>query len=178
MNKIGKPHFIARAPKVLKYTLQVVGGIILVFFIAELFRTKVGSFAGSYPFAETWSLDYSVDSLKTSLQALKNETPELFCTADTLYFESDHTGYWHKVQFCYEDKVVYTLIRGYGREATLPLVSIRNNNDSKAKLINRDFDFLANRMEIKAFKKNVVHRLEKDLSGYRVLSEIANKTQK
>lgn len=148
-------------PKFLKHTLMVIASVTLVFVISEFFRRKVGDFAGSYPFAESWNFDRSLDSLQISLEDLKKESPHLFCAIDTLWSEKDHTGYWHKMQFCYEDKAINALIGSRGKQSTLTLVSIINNEDFIVKLINRDFNFLANRSETKAFETHVVDALKK-----------------
>lgn len=147
-------------PKFLKYTLMVIASVTLVFFISEFFRRKVGDFAGSYPFAESWNFDCSLGSLQLSLEDLKKESSHLFCAIDTLWSEKDHAGYWHKIQFCYENKAINALIGGHGKQSTLTLVSIINNEDFIVKLINRDFGFLANRSEIKAFETHVIDALK------------------
>lgn len=148
--------------KIFKNALLIVLGVIIAFFISEFFRRKVGGFAGSYPFAKSWDFAYSLDSLQLSLEDLRNESPKLFCSIDTLSFEKDHTGHWYKIQFCYENKAVNALVTDRGQQSALILVSIINNDDFKIKLINRDFGFLANRREIKAFEKHVLQALKKN----------------
>lgn len=149
-----------------KHTLVIIVTIIAVLLGYELLRRKVGSFAGSYPFAETWEIAAPLDSVKNAIIKLKNSDPMLFPAQDVLQFDIDHTGYYSKVNFYYEDsqQVVKTLLRERkSGETTLTLVDFEKSENGEIKQMNRDFNYFDNRKEIKKFERSIYDKIMEKL---------------
>src|SRR5690606_25918969 len=91
-----------------------------------------------------------------------NSEPELFPTQDSLQFEIDHTGYYSKVDFFYQDseEVVRTLLRGRkSGETTLTLVEFVKRDNGEIKKMNRDFNYFENRKEMKKFERLIYDKI-------------------
>ena len=128
----------------------------------------MGSFAGSYPFAEKWEIAAPLDSVKKAIVKLKNGDPELFPTQDSLQFENDPTGYYSKVDFFYKDSqaIVRTLLRGRkSGKTTLTLVEFEKSDKGEIKKMNRDFNYFENRKEIKKFERLIYDKIMEELDG-------------
>ena len=130
----------------------------------EFFRRVLGGLAGSYPFVEAWNISAKEEDVIKAIQELKNENPNLRPNNDTSYRDS----YWYHEDFYYHDtkQTVHAWTRPGRNEFTtdLAFVSLSSSDTTvEAKLINKDFWFLANRREINKFKSLVVDRLEKKL---------------
>lgn len=76
--------------------------------------------------------------------------------------QNSHTDYWLYINFYYTDtkEIVYTWTRPDVEDSsitTLALVGFSKLNDSiDYRLINRDFWFVANRLEIRKFKRKIL----------------------
>ncbi len=81
--------------------------------------------------------------------------------------ENGWKNYWYFIDFYYSDtkQIVHTWTRPIDeRTTTFALISFSKINYSdEVKLINRDFWYLANKLEIKKFEKNIVNRIRQKL---------------
>ena len=157
-----------RAMQNYKHTFIIVLTIVAVLMGYELLRRKVGSFAGSYPFAEKWTIAAPLDSVKNAIVKLKNSDPMLFPAQDVLQFDIDHTGHYSKVDFYYEDsqQIVKTLLRERkSGETTLTLVEFEKSENGELKKMNRDFNYFDNRKEIKKFERLIYDEIIEKLNG-------------
>jgi len=83
-----------------------------------------------------------------------------------LQFEIDHTGYYSKVDFFYEDsgEVVRTFLRGRkSGETTLTLVEFEKRDKGETKKMNKDFNYFENRKEIKKFERLIYDKIKEKL---------------
>lgn len=140
---------------------------IFIFFLfiwgcEEFVRRKIGGFAGSYPFVESWELyAREVDVIK-AIEAVKKESPDLVPLNDTSYRYS----YWYDNDFYYTD--TKELVRTWTREnldsttTTFAFVGLLKF-DEEERLINRDFWYLANKLEIGKFKKIILEKIKSKL---------------
>jgi len=76
-----------------KYLLGILIGIIFIFGCEELFRRRIGGFAGSYPFAETWEINASEKEVIDAIIELKRENPNLQPPNQTELTHGRDTGY-------------------------------------------------------------------------------------
>ena len=132
----------------------------------EVFRRKIGGFAGSYPYVESWVLNASEKELIEIIKKFKTENPETQPPNSNILI-GDKSRYWRYIDFYYADtnEVVSTWIRQTSDSTKTKLAFYclepeLNANNKSRKLINRDFWYLANKIEISKFKKNFVNPLK------------------
>lgn len=92
----------------------------------------------------------------------------LFPAQDVLQFDIDHTGYYSKVDFYYEDsqQIVKTLLRERkSGETTLTLVEFEKSENGELKKMNRDFNYFDNRKEIIKFGRLIYDEIIEKLNG-------------
>ena len=156
----------------LKYALLLATSGLLLFGCEEFLRRKVGGFAGSYPFVESWDLEVGEPELLqiiTKLQ-LANKLVAPPGTSSIVASErSGYNGYWLDLTIYYADtdEVVRAWTRPDSkRVTTLAFYSIvgRKSLESE-KLINRDFWFWDNRHEINKFKTSVIDKIQKEIDA-------------
>ncbi len=127
----------------------------------EFVRRKVGSFGGSYPFAESWNIKKSMDEIEINLLKLHQRSPQLFLNNEALEIKEDATGYWKTVDFFYPDRkeIVHVLFREKGDQTTISLVRFINNDSGEVKVMNKDFNWFKNRREKKIFETRILNNL-------------------
>ena len=135
----------------------------------EFIRREIGGFAGSYPFVEYWDLPVSEQELVEIIKQIKTKYPELQPPGDTSLVIG-RRSYWFYINFYYRDteEIVHTWIRPDSDTTmtTLALISFSPIDDPKErKLINRDFWYLANKMEIRKFKRLVVEKIKEKIEN-------------
>lgn len=135
--------------------------IIAIISFCELARRRIGSFAGSYPFVETWKINHAIKDVENNLGKLHNIHPNLFKDSTKLILTNDITGYWKKVDFYYTDReeIVQVLIRGFGSYTNVSLYRFVNTKNGLIRLMNRDFDYFDNRREKKIFEERILKYL-------------------
>lgn len=153
--------------KSLKPYLIAIALLIVLGLTCELMRRRIGNFAGSYPFAESWNINSSIDSVEIAIRALKLKEPQLFHVEDSLAFEKDPTGYWRKVNFMYDNQLVNALIRENDKKTSLLIFKIINIETGDVKLINRDYDFIQHRKVINKFRKNILTLVNEEVEAIR-----------
>jgi hypothetical protein len=156
--------------------------IIVLFFSWTGFFWKIFScgIAGSYPCAETWSLNVSEKELIKIIEDIKKEHPELD-PPNISYPSSNKNEYWYDFSFYYQDtkENVYTWIRQNSDSSTttIALVAIASHIDSQTpsinikndrREINRDFNYFANKKEISKFKKQILNLIIQKINNKKI----------
>lgn len=137
---------------------------LLVWGCEEFLRRKIGGFAGSYPFVESWDLKVTEPELIEIIEEIKVENPGLQPPGDTSLTKSRHS-YWLYINFYYtdtEERVhIWTRPNSDSTMTTLALVSFSEiDNPQERKLINRDFWYLANKLEISKFERLILEKIK------------------
>lgn len=147
--------------KILKWILAILVSIVFVFLFCELLRRKVGSFAGSYPFAETWVIHKNIHDIESNIKEMQGEDPSLFMDSNSVVISPDYTGYYKRVDFFYPERqeVLNVLIRANGEETTIALISFINKETGEVRMMNKDFNFFENREEKIMFKNRILKYL-------------------
>lgn len=151
-----------------KSTKQILIGLFCFFLLfwgcEEFLRRKIGGFAGSYPFVEYWDFKVTEPELIEIIEEVKMENPQLQPPGNTSLTTGRHS-YWFYINFYYSDtkEVVHTWTRPDfdSTKTTLALVSFSEiDNPQERKLINRDFWYVANKMEISKFERLILERIK------------------
>lgn len=135
----------------------------------EFLRRKIGGFAGSYPYAETWEVDASETEVIEIIKQIKITHPELQPPYDTALI-SCRTSYWNYVTFYFLD--TKELVHTWTREAydtsrtTVALVSFSPvDNPNEQHLINKDYWFFANLKRREKFEKRIINQIKERLNN-------------
>ena len=150
-----------------KISIILIGCFLFLWGCEELLRRKIGGFAGSYPFVESWVLDIPEDELIQIIRELKLKNPELKPPFDSVLTGERHS-YWFFTKFYYPDskEVVHTWLRPDHdtTKTTLAFYSLTDSDSpNEHRLINRDFWYLANKSEIRKFEKTIVEPLRVEI---------------
>lgn len=150
--------------------------LILLFIVIGLYFFWTGylwkkfscGIAGSYPCVETWNLPISETNLIDIIKEIKIEHPELE-PPNVSYPTSNRHSYWYNITFYYPEtkKNVYTWTRPNEDTTctTIAFEAIATHIDSLTPIneikmdrqeINRDFDYFANKKEIKKFESRIL----------------------
>lgn len=140
--------------------------VLLSLLLLEFCRRNVGSFAGAYPFAEKWEIDYSIEEVEAALKELQQSDPAIFFQKDSLVLKPDIFAFNKRVDFYYADRheIVHTFIRGFGNNTHLTLISFNDTQSGVLRLMNRDFNFFANEKEKQIFKTRIIGPIYKILN--------------
>jgi hypothetical protein len=141
---------------------------IFIFFLfiwgcEEFLRRKIGGFAGNYPFVESWELYAREADVIKAIEAVKKENPDLVPLNDTAYKSS----YWYYIDFYYPE--TKEIVQTWTRESldstttTIAFVGLLNLTDKEDRLINRDFWYVANKIEIGKFRKRILEKIKSKL---------------
>jgi hypothetical protein len=178
--------------KLVKFILKIVGAVILLFIAIlplyfiwtkgawKLFKSN---YAGSYVYAETWSLNIKEQKLIQIIRELKNEKPQLFppyeCCPDTT-----RHSYWYHFTFYnkIENQELHIRVRGNENPnfTTIYFVSTIAYSDSLTppkdieyveKQINHDFDYYENKAEIKKFEENILKPIQHKIDSLNMLQK-------
>jgi hypothetical protein len=153
--------------------------IFIISFLAVVFLSKLTAcnFApGSYPYAETYELNYSEDEVKTAINKFKQENSEYIVpkvtidgkkTWDLIDEQSKEPNYWYCIYFYYknENKIIYAWTRPAEKgKTTFAFVSINNGLVlGNWKDINKDFNRSENKEEKKKFEERILNKLKEKL---------------
>ena len=117
--------------------------------------------AGSYPYAETWIINASEGEVVAAIIELKKENPSLQPPGEEEFISvrdtASHSDYWRHANFYYVDtkEVAHAWTRPHDSTLTsFALVSISD------KVVNQDFWYLKNKLEIRKFEKQVVDKIK------------------
>ncbi len=153
-----------------KKPIIIVLSVVISLFLYELGRRKVGSFAGNYPFAETWTIPRPLDDVKSRLFTLHQLNPNLFRDTASLQFTNAYPlnpSSLNRMDFYYVDrdedvKVIITPSRECDTCTKIALISFTNRKDGNVRLMNRDFNWFANRREIRTFEDRILRHISED----------------
>jgi len=152
----------------------------------EFYRRKIGGIGGSYPFVESWQINYPESEVLKAISELKDSNQIIgryvydWQTSEMVNYEAqlkkdpsiplpEHTDrnstkmYWCFINFYYSDtkETVLAWTRPDVTDSsitTLALVGFDKLNDSTDyRLINRDFWYVANKLEIRKFKNSILN---------------------
>ncbi len=90
-----------------KPLIIVIGLFCMLWGCEECFRRKIGGFAGSYPFVETWKLNASEQDVVEAIKELKRENPSLRPPNEKEFTSTRDTGYvWESLEMIeYKEKL-------------------------------------------------------------------------
>lgn len=153
--------------KTVKYVAIAIIGFLFIWSCEEFFRRKIGGWAGSYPFVETWNFNATEVEVLSAIVELKTAHPELQPPRQERLFwprSAEPNDYWLHIEFYYPDtkEIVYTWTRPEfdTLNTTFAFVSLGSIARGENKMINRDFWYLANKHQIKKFKTTFVDRIQ------------------
>ncbi len=130
--------------------------LFLLYHVISFFSTFHFYAAGSYPYAETYTLKYSEEKVINALEKLKLKN------LDTK--DKDTTDFWHDIYFDLGDKKMQTWTRSFDEKQTsFALVSISINKKSEWKLVNQDLGLFENILLKRKFEKEIIERLKIEL---------------
>lgn len=144
--------------RVLKRSLLLAGiGLLVVWGGEEFVRRKIGGLAGSYPFAESWIIPATQSQVVAAIVALKRAQPSLIPPHDA----SAQYVYWYYIRFRYPDtgQLVSTWLSptADSSQTKFAFVSLSEPKDSTSyRLINRDFWYLENKLQIRKFEAQIL----------------------
>lgn len=128
----------------------------------EIRRRTMGGFAGSYPFAESWTLEYNEAQLIQKVKTIIKNKPELQTEYDQL--SKDKSGKWF--YFSIRRPNTEERINFWVRGSKIALVSFYNKTDevqlSYLKMINKDFWYGENKARIQEFEKLIIDKIIKE----------------
>lgn len=191
-----------------KKSLLILLTIFLFFWgCEEVFRRKIGGFAGSYPFVEYWDLKATESEVIAAIVELKKENHDLQPPNEKelirprkidydwdtdemktyLYLsQKDSTvripsmtkwntkssEYWLYINFYYPDtkEIVHTWTRPDfdSTITTFAFVSLSSiNSPTNHRLINRDFWYVANKIQISKFRSTFVDKIQEKIDRRR-----------
>lgn len=127
---------------------------------------------GSYPYAETYELDFSEEEVKRAVNEFKQEESEYIVPKvtienqglfDLLDEQSEESSHCYNIYFYYknENQILFTWTRPLGEsKTTFALVSINNGlNIGNWKRINKEFSCVENRKEKKKFEERILNKI-------------------
>ena len=165
--------------KTVKFVFKVILIFVLIYisiilthfiYINGAWKFFKSSFAGGYPYAESWDFNINEQKLVQIIKSLKKEKPQLFipyeCCPDTV-----KSSYWYYFTFYNktDNKELHVRLRGNTVITTLYFDSIIAYCDSLTppkdiqyvgKEINHDFDYYENKAEIKKFEENILKPIQ------------------
>ncbi|HBK83762.1 MAG TPA: hypothetical protein DDZ41_09235 [Flavobacterium sp.] len=132
---------------------------------------------GSYPYAETYELNYSEEQVKTAINKFKQEHSEYIVPKVTINNQgswdlpdgpSEEPPHWYYVVYFYyknENKIIFTSTHPSGKnKTTLAFVSINDGlNLGSWKDINKDFSRSENKEEKKKFEERILNKIKEKL---------------
>jgi hypothetical protein len=132
--------------------------------------------AGSYPYAETYELNYSEEEVKRAINEFKQEHSEYIvpkvtiddeATFDLIDEQSKEPSHWYIVYFYYpkENQIILTWTRpSENGKTTLAFVGINKGLTlGNWKDINKDFSRSENKDEKKKFEERILSQIKKKL---------------
>jgi hypothetical protein len=161
--------------------------IILIVFLSlwgceEFVRRKIGGFAGSYPFTESWELKATEAEVLSAIVELKKNYPDLQPPNQKKLYEprDSNSSYWLYIDFYYADtkEVVHTWIRPAYEDSTVTTFAFISLSEleypSSYRLINRDFWYVANKYQIHKFRSTLVDRIRENLQKQEKVAHISS----
>ncbi|QZK89319.1 hypothetical protein K5V07_01950 [Flavobacterium sp. CHNK8] len=140
-----------------KFKLSIIIVLVLAFsyYVISFFSTFHFYAAGSYPYAETYYLNYSEEKIIKAIDKLNLKNTDLK--------DNDSSDYWHNIYFDLEDKKIHSWTRSFGEnETNIAFVAVKNKNE-KWQLVNQDLSLFENILIKREFEKMVVERLKIEL---------------
>lgn len=153
-----------------KKPIIIVLSIFISLFLYELGRRNIGGFAGSYPFAETWTIHHPLEDVKLRLIAMHQLNANLFKDTTSLQFTNAYSldpSSPDRIDFYYADRdedvqVIITSSWKCDTCAEIALVSFTSRKNGTIRLMNRDFKWFANRREIQTFEDRILRHISED----------------
>ncbi len=140
-----------------KFKLSIIIVLVLAFsyYVISFFSTFHFYAAGSYPYAETYYLNYSEEKIIKAIDKLNLKNTDLK--------DNNTSDYWHNIYFDLEDKRIHSWTRSFGQNETdIAFVAVKNKNE-KWQLVNQDLSLFENILIKREFEKMVIERLKIEL---------------
>ncbi len=147
--------------------------------VVFLFECNACNFSsGSYPYAETYKLNFPESEVKTAINKFKQEHPEYTvpkvtidgkATLDLIDEQSKEQNHWYFVYFYYpkEKQIILTWTQPTEKgKTTFAFVSINEGlTIGNWKEINKDFSIYENEREKKKFEERILNKITEKLSS-------------
>ncbi len=159
-----------RSKRNLIIILSILGGLYLIY------RFGRAMAPGSYPYAETYELNYSESLVKEAITKFKIENPQYSVPKitidnrgafDLLDGQTKNPSYWYVIYFYYPDKkeILYTWTRPEGRnKTTFAFVRINQGLDiGNWQDVNVDFAYTENKRIKKEFETRILEKIKSNL---------------
>lgn len=158
----------------MKTLMVFIKRILVVVFLSKF--TACNFAPGSYPYAETYELNYSEEEVKTAINKFKQEHTEYVvpkvtidgkATWDLIDQQSKEPNHWYIVYFYYpkENQIILTWTRPAEKgKTTFAFVSINEGLTlGNWKEINKNFSRSENKEEKKKFEERILNKLKEKL---------------
>lgn len=162
----------------MKTLIAFIKRFLVIVLISKLTSCNLAS--GSYPYAETYELNYSEEEVKTAINKFKHENSEYMvpkvtvdgkATWDLIDEQSKEPDHWYIVYFYYpkENKIILTWTRPAEKgKTTFAFVSINEGLIlGNWKEINKDFSRSENKEEMKKFEERILNKIKEQLNNKR-----------
>ncbi|RZJ53368.1 MAG: hypothetical protein EOO44_08680 [Flavobacterium sp.] len=141
-----------------KFKLLIIVAAVLFFsyHIISFFSTFHFYAAGSYPYAETYYLEYPEKEVLAALEKLHLQNADLK--------DKNPTDYWHDIYFNLDGKRIQSWTRSFSENGTnLALVAVYKKRETGWQLVNQELGLFENIMLKRAFEKKIIKRLKIEL---------------
>lgn len=142
-----------------------------------LLKTTACNFSpGSYPYAETYELNYAEEEVKSAINKFKQEHSEYIvpkvtidgkASLDLIDGQSKEPNHWYVVYFYYlkENQILLTWTRpSENGKTTFAFVSVNKGLTlGNWKEINKDFSLAENNEEKKKFEERILNKIKEKL---------------
>jgi hypothetical protein len=141
-----------------KFKLLILIKIVLFFSykIISFFSTFHFYAAGTYPYAETYYLEYPEKKILDALEKMHLQNTDLK--------DKDTTDFWHDIYFNLDGKRIKAWTRPSGNNGTsLGFVAVYKNRETQWQLVNQDLGLFQNVMVKREFEKEIIEKLKIEL---------------
>ena len=147
------------------FIVTLIVGFLLLWGCEEFIRREIGGFAGSYPDVETWQLDASESEVVKAIEELRKSDPYFQAPKNEPINCEEKSSYWCHLNFYYPERreIVLAWIRSDydSTSTTFALVGFDyEGNPSAPRMINKNFWYIANKLEIRKFEDRIVNPIK------------------
>lgn len=143
-----------------KFKVVVIISLVLTvsYYLISFFSTFHFYAAGTYPYAETYSLKYPEKEIIKALEKMNLKKLDLK--------DKDTTDYWHDIYFNLKGKRIQAWTRPSFENGTdVGFVAVYKNRKTQWQLINYDLGLYGNIMIKREFEKKIIERLKIELEN-------------
>lgn len=157
--------------KTFKWVILIIGGLVLISF--GLFKLSTSFAPGSYPYAQTYELNFSEDKVIQSINKFKTDNPDYFVpkvkinnsgSFDLPDERKDNSDHWYHIYFYLkkENVIIYAWTRPLTKnKTTFAFVSINNGlSIGNWQDINHDLSSNENDRFIQIFETEILNPIQ------------------